>query len=72
MSYVTEIQEDKPSVLIVSEKNHHLIHLLKQHLKKYQAEVYYSPVLPKNLGRFEYIFFLNEKTFHKKSLGNET
>lgn len=68
MSYVTEILEEKPSVLIISEKNHYLIHLLKQHLKKYQAEVFYSPALPKNLGKFEYIFFLNEKNIHKKNV----
>src|SRR3989304_9214424 len=68
MSFVTEILEEKPPVLIVSEKNHQLIQLLKQHLKKYKADVFYSPELPKKLTRFEYIFFLNEEKIPKKNL----
>lgn len=68
MSFVTEVLEEKPTVLILSEKNHPILEPLKEHLKRYKAEVFYSPYLPKNLRKFEYIFLINEQKLPDKKL----
>src|SRR3990172_9982068 len=68
MTFVTEILEEKPAVLIVSQKDHKFVQLLKSQLNKYKAEVFFSSSLPQNLSRFEYIFLLNEDQFPKKNL----
>ena len=68
MSQITEVLEEKPAVLIISQKDHQLVHLLKHYLKKYKADVFISPFLPQNLARFEYIFLLNIDPLPKKNL----
>ena len=66
MTQITEIVEEKAKVLIVSEKNQQFVWLLKQELKKYKAEVFFSPVIPPDLGQFEYCFLINQKDLPEK------
>lgn len=68
MTFITETVEKKPSALIVYDKNTKIIPILKQELKKYNVDVFVSPVLAKNLEQFDYIFSINKeiKTPHKK------
>jgi hypothetical protein len=53
--------EQKAKVLIVSRKNYHFVELLKNELKKYNPQVFFSPVAPADLSIFDYCFFINEK-----------
>ncbi len=68
MTQITEILEEKPTVLIVSKKDHQFVSLLKHELKRYKADVFFSPTLPRDLSRFEYCFLLNEEKLPKKNL----
>ena len=68
MSQITEVLEEKSAVLVISQKDHQLVRLLKHYLKEYKADVFISPFLPQNLNRFEYIFLLNEEQLPKKNL----
>lgn len=51
----------KQKILIVAKEKSSLVNLLKTHLEKLGAEVYYSSILPKSLSLFDISFFINEK-----------
>ena len=68
MSQITEITEEKSTVLVVSKKDHQFVQLLKHELKKYKADVFFSPTIPRDLSKFEYCFLINEERLLKKSL----
>src|SRR3989344_6229331 len=67
MSQITEIIEEKSSVLIVSKKNNRLINLLKLQLIKYKADIFVSPQIPPNPDRFQYCFVINLEKLPKDS-----
>lgn len=60
MELITETVGKKQTTLIIAKKNFEFLSLLKAELKKYDAEIYFSSLLPKNLSRFNYCFFINE------------
>ncbi|OGK34133.1 hypothetical protein A3F57_00600 [Candidatus Roizmanbacteria bacterium RIFCSPHIGHO2_12_FULL_36_11] len=66
MSQITEIIEEKPSVLIVAKKDHEFVQLLKNELKINITDVFFSPILPSKLSQFEYCFLINEEELPKK------
>jgi len=60
MEFITETINKKPKVLIVTKKNLAFLTLLKAELKKYEAEIYFSSLMPKQFSHFDYCFFINE------------
>jgi len=56
----TEIVLDRQKILIVTKKNYPFITLFKEYLKKYEGEVYLSPIIPKSIKQFNCCFFINE------------
>ncbi|MBI4008844.1 hypothetical protein HY357_01295, partial [Candidatus Roizmanbacteria bacterium] len=49
MNLVTEVLEDKSSILVISKENYDFVKQLKFYFKKYSAGVFISPTLPLNL-----------------------
>ncbi len=68
MSFITETLDEKLSVLIVSKRKISLINHLLVELKKYDVDIFFSTVLPKNIERFTYYFFVNEEIFPTKKI----
>ena len=68
MNQITEVLQEKPSVLLVAKKHNHILNLLKRQLKKYNADVFLSPELPAKLDRFQYCFIFNPELLPKKKL----
>src|SRR3989344_357636 len=68
MNQITEVLQEKPSVLLVAKKHNHILNLLKRQLKKYNADVFLSPELPAKLDRFQYFFIFNPELLPKKKL----
>jgi len=66
MRYVSESSEKKQYVLIVDSKSTHLTKLLQEELKKFSSEVYVSPRVPLTFEKFNYIFFVNDRSALKK------
>ncbi len=60
MTIITETLNEKPAVLIVAKANRQIAEDLRQELKKYNAEVFFSPKVPDKLDRYQFIFLLNE------------
>ncbi|MBI3620519.1 DUF4012 domain-containing protein [Candidatus Roizmanbacteria bacterium] len=61
MTQQTETIEESSRVLIVAKKHAQFVTFLKNQLKKYQTEVFFSPTVPKNLNHFSYCLFINDK-----------
>jgi hypothetical protein len=61
MKFETEIVQDKQKALIVSKKNYDFIVLLKDHLKKFSVDPYFSSVSSKLTSSFDYFFFIEEE-----------
>lgn len=61
MKFVTEIIHDKQKTLIVSKYNYQFIKILKNHFKKYSVDHFFSSIVPKTIGNFDYYFFIEEE-----------
>lgn len=61
MALVTEIVDSHPSILIVSHVSSPFIQILQSYLKKYTKNLFFSSIIPKNLKKFDYCFFVDEK-----------
>lgn len=62
MRIVSESSEKKQHALIVDRKSTLLSHLLKEELKKFNNEVYIASQTPLAFEKFNYIFFINDKS----------
>lgn len=71
MDLTTEIVEEKQSALIVSKKNHPFITLLKNELKRVSIDHFSSPIIPKAVRMFRYIFIINENIAIQKIIDNK-
>ena len=71
MKLHTEIVEEKQSALIVSKKNHSFITLLKNELKRVSIDYFSSPIIPKAVKMFRYIFIVNETVAIEKIIDNK-
>ncbi len=60
MEFVVEELEEKLKVLVVSKHNFPFVELLKQELKKYGADLFFSSKRPKSYKSFRYCFLVNE------------
>ena len=60
MKLHTEIVEERQNALIVSKKGYLFITLLKNELKRVSINPFNSPLMPKNLKIFQFIFLVNE------------
>lgn len=59
MKLKTEVVDEKQKILIVSKEKLSFIDNLKNQLKKYSVEIFFSPKEPKSLNIFNYVFFIN-------------
>ena len=71
MKLHTEIVEEKQSALIVSKKNYPFITLLKNELKRVSIDHFSSPIIPKAVKMFRYIFIVNETVAIEKIIDNK-
>ena len=71
MKLHTEIVEEKQSALIVSKKNYPFITLLKNELKRVSIDHFSSPIIPKAIRMFRYIFIVNETVTIEKIIDNK-
>lgn len=71
MKLHTEIVEEKQSALIVSKKNYSFITLLKNELKRVSIDHFSSPIIPKAIRMFRYIFIVNETVTIEKIIDNK-
>ena len=71
MKLHTEIVEEKQSALIVSKKNYPFITLLKNELKRVSIDHFSSPIIPKAVKMFRYIFIVNETVTIEKIIDNK-
>jgi hypothetical protein len=65
MTLTTETIEEKLKILIVSQESNEFIFLLKSELKKYHADFFSSPLLPRRLSDFDYCFVIGNNTLPK-------
>ncbi len=68
MKLQVETLDRKQAILIVSQKKLPLVDFLREELKKYNVEIFFSPELPKNIDNFDYCFFINVDDALKKIL----
>lgn len=68
MTFITETVEKKASVLIITEREDRFTALLKLELKKYHADIFLTPYLPKNLLRFDYFFLIDKQKISQNIL----
>ena len=61
MKLKTEVAESSHNVLIVSKLSSFLTQQLKNELKKYGNNVFFTPKIPISLNKFTYCFFINEE-----------
>ncbi|PIW73320.1 hypothetical protein CO005_02105, partial [Candidatus Roizmanbacteria bacterium CG_4_8_14_3_um_filter_34_9] len=71
MKLHTEIVEEKQSALIVSKKNYPFITLLKNELRRVSIDHFSSPIIPKAIRMFRYIFIVNETVTIEKIIDNK-
>jgi len=71
MKLHTEIVEEKQSALIVSKKNYPFITLLKNELRRVSIDHFSSPIIPKAIRMFRYIFIVNETVAIEKIIDNK-
>ncbi len=62
MTFISEPTEKKQHVLIVDNKATHLTDLLRAELRKFSNEVYVTPQIPIAFEKFNYVFFINQKS----------
>lgn len=66
MGLIYEILDTRQKVLIVDKKTTSVSKLLTERLKKYNADVFVSPVVPKTIRLFDYFFVVNEELLPNK------
>ncbi len=66
MELQVETLDRKQAILIVSQKRLPLVDFLREELKKYNAEIFFSPELPKDIENFDYCFLINIDDVLKK------
>ncbi len=59
MHLVSESVQSNQNLLIVSAKKTNFVKYLKQVLEAYSINVFYTPILSKNINNFDYVFILN-------------
>ena len=57
----------RQKILIVDDEQTRFGLGLKRYLKRFDNDVYVSPRIPESIPQFDYCFFINEKTFLKKT-----
>lgn len=67
MVLVTQIIDSHLSILIVAHASSPFVQILQSYLKKYTHNLFFSSIIPKNLKKFDYCFFLDEKQVLYKS-----
>jgi len=72
MSLLLETVEENQSVLIVSRGTSPLVTLLKEHLKKFGNDIFFSSQAPQDLKKYDYCFFINEKKIPTDFSENKT
>ena len=60
MKFETVEIDEKQKIIIISKKHYPFIDILKSELKKYNASIFISPILPKEKHKFDYCFFINQ------------
>ncbi len=66
MEFISEPTEKKQYALIVDSQPTRLARLLQDEIKKFSSEAYISPRIPLTIEKFNYIFFINQKSAFKK------
>ncbi|MFA5136216.1 MAG: DUF4012 domain-containing protein [Patescibacteria group bacterium] len=66
MVNTAHIISGKQKILVVDSKQSVLTSRLKQYLKKYDNDVYFSPNLPPGLTIFDFCFLINDDTFIRR------
>lgn len=66
MKLETEIIEEKQKALVVSKTNYGFIDFLKNHLKKFSVEPFFSSMLPKLYTRFDYFYIIDTEILLNK------
>lgn len=59
MKLIAQVIHEKNQLLLVSQTYFSFINLLKNSLQKYEIKFFYSPKVPPNLQRFDYLILIN-------------